>query len=112
MKNSLPLPDNKKLFVTYRVESGCLGPDGEKHIVEFCDFALKHIQSLDADYITWNIVPRTNKKLAEMQYAVVGKKMNHLQAEKYLAVFDKSLDEFEGHLADKLALLINDFMAN
>jgi hypothetical protein len=40
------------------------------------------------------------------------KKMNHTQAEKYLAHFDKSLDEFESHLCEKLAVLIDDFMGH
>ncbi len=110
MKNSLPLPDEKKLFVTYRVESGCLGPEGESHLVAFCEFAQKNIQSTDSDYIKWNIVPRNDKSLPEMQYNVTGKGMSHSQAEKYLAVFGKSLDEFECHLGDKLALFIREFM--
>jgi hypothetical protein len=111
MKNALPLPEAKKLAVTYRVESGCLGPQGGTHIAAFCDYAQKNIQSLDADYIAWNIVPRTKKTLPEMQYNVMGKKMNHAQAERYLAIFDKSLDEFEGHLVAKLTLFISDYMS-
>ena len=35
--------------------------------------------------------------------------MNHDQADKYLGVFGKSLDEFEGHLDDQLANLIDEF---
>ncbi len=112
IKNSLPLPNDKKLSVTYRVESGCLGPDGTDHVEKFCDFAQKSIQSLDSDYIAWNIVPRSDKNLPEMQYRAIGKKMNHAQADKYLAVFGKSLDEFEIHLSDKLAALINEYMGH
>ncbi|MFL0803976.1 MAG: hypothetical protein K6L81_09660 [Agarilytica sp.] len=112
MKHDLPLPEDKKLCVTYRVEPGCLGPEGAKHVVGFCEYAQKNIQSLDADYISWTITPRNDKSLPEMQYNVVGKRMNHAQAEKYLAVFDKSLDEFEGHLEDKLAEFIGTFMGH
>ena len=115
MNNSLPLPEDKKLSVTYRVEPGCLGPEGKTKIDEFCDFAQRELRSLDSDYVSsnyvfWIIVPRSDKTLPEMQYSVVGKRMNHSQAEKYLAVFDKSLDEFEGYLGDKLATLIDEFM--
>ena len=109
MKNSLPLPDAKKLNVTFRVEPGCLGPQGESLIDGFCSFAQKSVESLDSDYVHWTIVPRTDKAQPEIQYNVLGKKMNHDQAEKYLSVFKKSLDEFEGHLEDKLANLIDEF---
>jgi len=112
IKNSLPLPIDKKLSVTYRVESGCLGPDGTDHVDKFCDFAQKSIQTLDSDHIAWNIVPRSDKKLPEMQYRAIGKKMTHSQADQYLAVFGKSLDEFETHLSDKLAALINEYMGH
>ncbi len=112
MKNSLPLPEDKKLCVIYRVESGCLGPEGESYIAKFCSFAQSELRSLDSDYVAWNIIPREDKALPEMEYNIVGKKMNHSQAEKYLALFDKSLDEFEGHLCEKLATLINEFMGH
>jgi hypothetical protein len=110
MKDLLPLPNSQKLVVTYRVESGCLGPNGIDHVVAFCKFAHKSIQSLDAEYITWDIVARLDKNLPEMQFGVGGKALTHVQANKYLAVFNKDLDEFEGHLGNKLAELINDFM--
>jgi len=112
MKHTLPLPESKKLLVTYRVEPGCLGPGGANLISQFCEYTQQNIQSLDADYVTWEITPRLDKALPEMQYSIVGKRMNHTQAEKYLAFFGKSLDEFEGHLVDKLAGFIDDFMSH
>jgi len=110
MKKSLPLQENKKLSVTYRVEAGCLGPDGKNHITEFCKFAQSALQNLDSNYIVWNIIHRNDKTLPEMEYQVLGKIINHFQAEKYLTVFGKSLDEFEGHLSDQLTTLIHQFM--
>lgn len=109
MHVSLPLAENKKLTITYRVEPGCLGPDGASLIDEFCAYAQKAVESLDSDYMVWNIIPRNDKKLPEIQYNVLGKKMNYDQADKYLAIFNKSLDEFEGHLNDNLANLIEEF---
>lgn len=108
MKDSLPLPESKKLTVTFRVEPGCLGPQGDSLIDGFCTFAQKSVENLDSDYVSWSIVPRADKSLPELQYSVLGKKMNHDQADKYLGVFGKSLDEFEGHLEDKLASLIDE----
>ncbi|WP_144395081.1 hypothetical protein [Pleionea sediminis] len=109
MKSSLPLSEDKKLAVTFRVEPGCLGPQGKSFIDDFCAFAQKNVQTLDSDYVIWNIVPRNDKTLPEIEYYVLGKRMNHEQAEKYLSLFSKSLDEFEGHLDDKLANLIEEF---
>ena len=67
MKSSLPLSEDKKLSVIFRVEPGCLGPDGKRYVSEFCSFAQSELRSLDSDYIAWNIIPRKDKKLPEMQ---------------------------------------------
>ncbi len=110
MKTSPSLPKEKKLSVTYRVEPGCLGPDGVKHIDEFCQYAQDNLLKLDSDYIVWNIVPRNDKTLPETQFNIVGKRMNHSQAEKYLANYGLPLDDFENHLAEKLAEFVDVFM--
>ncbi|MFT5420797.1 MAG: hypothetical protein ACI9D5_001548 [Candidatus Endobugula sp.] len=68
MKISCPLPDNQKFTVTYRIEIGCLWPEGASYIDAFCLFAEKRVAGLDADFIHWYIVPRNDKKLVEMQY--------------------------------------------
>lgn len=111
MSHSKSLPEDKKLVVTYRVEPGCLGPTGDTKIVGFCEFAQQEIAGLDADYVNWNIIPRSNKALPEMEYQVVGKRINHGQAAKYLSMVGKDLDEFEMHLSDKLADFIDRYMA-
>ncbi len=110
MKNTLPLPENKKLSVIYSVESGCLGPEGARYIVDFCNYAQLELRSLDSDYIIWVVAPRDDKTLPEMQYSLIGKAINHFQAEKYLKVFDKNLDEFECHMSDRLEALIDQYM--
>jgi hypothetical protein len=112
MKNLLPLQDDKKLSVTYRVEPGCLGSEGESHVAKFCSFAHAELQSLDSDTIVFNIVPRADKILPEMEYSIGGKKINYTQAEQYLEAFDKSLDDFESQLSDRMAALIDDFIGH
>lgn len=112
MNNLLPLHDDKKLAITYRVEAGCLGPDGLNYITDFCDFAQSELQALHSDYILWNIVHREDKTLSEMQYSLVGKNINVHQAEKYLSIFGKTLDDFECYLGDHLTTLIRQFMSN
>lgn len=107
--SSSKLTKEQKLTVTYRVEPGCLGPTGADLIEAFCQYAQSQLQTLDADYINWSIIPRFDKTLPEMSYQVLGKRTTHQQAEKYLSVFGKSLDELEAHLTDKLAELIGSF---
>ena len=109
MKISLPLSDPQKLAVTYRVEPGCLGPQGVDYIDDFCQFAEKKVADLDADFICWHITPRNNKSLAEMQYSVFGKCLTHDKADQYLRVFGKSLDEFEDHIQGECVDLINQY---
>lgn len=106
---SKALPKHKKLNVLFRVEPGCLGPDGAEHVEEFCAYAEKAVEELDADFVHWDILPRHDKQLPEMEYMVNSKKLNHDQAARYLQVFKKDLDEFESHLDEKLAHLIEEY---
>ncbi len=89
MSNSLSLPKEKKLTVTYRVEPGCLGPKGADHIEKFCLFAQKQVESIDADFVHWEIVPRYDKSLPEMQYQIGKKRLSHDKAATYLQLFGK-----------------------
>lgn len=112
MKNVLPLHDDKKLAVTYRVEAGCLGPDGLNYIASFCQFAQIELQSSDSAYVAWNIVHRADKTLPEMQYTLAGKIINCHQTDKFLSIFGTTLDDFEGNLNDHLTNLIHQFMGH
>ncbi|MFT2091720.1 hypothetical protein [Paraglaciecola sp. 2405UD69-4] len=109
MHVDLPLPLYKKLTVTFRVEPGCLGPDGIEHIEKFCKFAKKEVAGLDSDFVRWVITPRYDKSLPETEYKTNNKRLDHEKAEKYLTIFGKDLDEFEEHLQDKLSILIDEF---
>lgn len=107
MKVNLPLPQDKKLNVTFRVESGCLGPEGDSLIDGFCNFAQQEVETLNADFVNWEIVPRHDKSLPEMEYKISNKKLSHDKAERYLELFEKELNEFEEHLHEKIAILID-----
>lgn len=111
MNISLPLNDHQKLTVTYRIEPGCLGPEGDRHINVFCAFAKERIVDLDADFIHWQILPRRNKELAEMEYSVMNKQLNHDKADKYLQLFGKRLDEFESHIEERCVTLIDEYFS-
>jgi hypothetical protein len=110
MPYSLPLKDDKKLAVTYRVEAGCLGPDGLNYIADFCNFAQVELQKTDSDYIIWTIVHREDKTLPEIQYGLVGKIIGSDKADKYLSLFGTTLDDFESHISEHLETLIHQFM--
>lgn len=109
MKYTLPLPKEKKLTVVVRVEPGCLGPQGVDLIEEFCNFAQIEVEPVDANFVHWEIIPRHDKTLPEMSYSTINKKLTHDQAAKYLEMFNKSLDDFENHIHDKLAYLIDHY---
>ncbi|MEP0356688.1 MAG: hypothetical protein ABJH06_18910 [Paraglaciecola sp.] len=109
MSLDLPLPLYKKLTVTFRVEPGCLGPDGIDHIEKFCKFAKKEVAELDSDFVRWVITPRYDKSLPETEYKTNNKRLDYDKAEKYLTIFGKELDDFEEHLQDKLSILIDEF---
>jgi hypothetical protein len=110
MTTNSPLPQERKLSVLFRVEPGCLGPDGKDHVIQFCSFAQNEVTAIDTDFIHWEIVPRFDKALPEMQYTIANKRLSHDKAATYLALFEKSLDEFEEHLHEKLAQLINQYL--
>ena len=45
-----------------------------------------------------------------MQYAIAGKKISLEQAEKYLILFEKDLDEIEEDFDERIAELIEKFL--
>jgi len=112
MKNILPLPQDKKITVVIRVEPGCLGPDGNDHVEEFCSVAQIEVEPIDSDFVNWEVVPRFDKSLPEIQYKATNKMLTHDQAAKYLELFNKKLDEFEEHVNEKLAILIDQHLGH
>lgn len=112
MKINLPLPEEKKLTVVCRVEPGCLGPSGIDHIEEFCKFAQIEFEPVDSDFVHWELLPRLDKNQEEMQYKINNKMLTHDKAKKFLEIFNKNFDEFEEHLHEKLASLIDQFLGH
>ena len=110
MKTERPLPRDMKLTVVYRIESGCLGPNGKDHVGKFCSFARSEIESESSAFVDWEIIPRDNSLLPEMQYQIEDKKLSRQQAAKYLEMFRKNLDEFEEDTHSKVAYLIERYM--
>lgn len=104
------LPPEKKLNVLYRIEPGCLGPDGPDHAEAFCQFVNQNLTNPGDRFIIQNVVARFDKSLPEMEYRVVNKLINHHQAAKYLSGFDMNLDQFEEQLHEQIGELIEQFL--
>lgn len=105
------ISSEKQLRVIARVEPGSLGPDGLSHVEEFCRYANKNMSTSVQHYSRWQIIPRYDKTLPEMEYFVADKKLNTVQVEKYLAFFDNTSDAFEEEFYCKLTTLIEKFLA-
>lgn len=104
------MPDApKKLTVTFRVEPGCLGPEGSKHVAPFCQAALLELGKVHDHFIDWEVVPRLDKATPEMDYSIQGKRLTREQASRYLTLFDQDIDAFEAVIFDALPVLIDDF---
>lgn len=107
---SLQLSDEQKITVVFRVEPGSLGPTGKDYIDQFCPLAQTAFKTVDADFALWQIIPRHDKSLPELEYKLNGKSLNAAQAEKYLSVFDRHIDALEEHLEENISRLIEKFL--
>jgi len=110
MKEDKTIQANRRLLVQFRLEAGCLGPNGTDHIVDFCDFALAEIKPLNADFIEWEIMPRLDKLLPEIEYRLSGKRLNINQVSKYFQSFNHQLADFEALLDEKLTMSIEHYL--
>jgi len=105
----IDIPAHKKLWVVFRMEPGSLGPDGQHYIQEFCEFAQVQLQASAKPYISWFIIPRFDKTLAEMEFQISGKKVPEIKAKQYLTVFGEDLSDFEDELDNNLEAIVNQF---
>lgn len=112
MKDNFPLSPDKKLTVFFRLEPGCLGPKGSEHIEQFCQLAQKEFETLYSDIVQWEIVPRNDKSLPEIQYKINNKNLSREQASTFLSIFDKNLGGLEEKMNQTLADQIDQYMGH
>ncbi|MBR9885677.1 MAG: hypothetical protein GYB21_19370 [Oceanospirillales bacterium] len=105
------LPDEKKLCVIYRLEPGCLGPNGHDHIKDFCVFADKALRSFDSAFVIWKVQSRDDKSLPEMEYTINNKRLSRDKADRYLALMGKNIDDFEAYIHEDISHMIEDFFS-
>ncbi|WP_026375833.1 hypothetical protein [Aestuariibacter salexigens] len=106
---SIRLPLYKKLTVLFRIEPGCLGPQGKDYVEEFCVFARTELKSFESGILRWVIKPRYDKSLPEIEYALSNETVDRQKADAFFSDFDKSIANFESTLDDKLADLVEQF---
>jgi len=108
---NIEIPEDNKLTVECRIEAGCLGPAGDEHVVDFCDFAKREFSSWETEVINWRFMPRPDESLAELQYKFAGKNLSREQARKYLLRLEKDIDELEAEIDETLLVLIDEYMS-
>lgn len=96
-----------KMTVICRVEPGCLGPEGHLYIEDFCLQAQPLFGKIGRQYIAWQIVPRYDKKLPEIQYQLHGRNVPRDKADTFLRYHQHTLEQFEERINELLSTLID-----
>lgn len=109
MTEKFPLSDDKKLSIVFRLEPGCLGPKGKDCVEDFCMFARSQLRTIDSSVVNWEIIPRFDKSLPELEYRITNRKLSQDKAARYLKPFNKSPVEFEHLINSQLPKLIEDY---
>lgn len=102
-----------KLTILYRIEPGCLGPDGDDHVDQFCEQAhgqLTQDPELLNHVVTWVIEPRRDKTLPEMQFKLISKVISHDQAETYLKAAGHELEDLEANFVQSITAQVNHYL--
>lgn len=97
------------LEVIYRVEPGCLGPQGKEYIADFCQFAQPLVTAHTAGFMRWILQPRFDKSLPEMQCTLAGRTLSSSQATRYFALYQADAEQLEMELNEQLTLLIDQY---
>lgn len=99
----------KKMTVLIRVEPGCLGPTGADYVEEFCAFAHPVFNRMKSAFLQWELIPRYDKSLDEIEYQLCGRTLANDKAEKYLALFHSTCQDLEEDISAKLSISIDKF---
>ena len=99
-----------KITVICRVEPGCLGPDGADHVEDFCQYAQKQFNQVDTDAVDWEIIPRFDKTLDEVQYKLKSRILSDQQTGLYLKALGKDQNLFEDVMFQQLTDSVNRYL--
>lgn len=105
----MTLTQDKKITVIFRIEPGCLGPDGRSHVAAFCHLASNQLAESAPEFMNWRIEPRLDKTLPELAYALQSRPLSREHATRYFAYFGEQIDHFEVDLLNRLPDLIDQY---
>ncbi|MFM2485462.1 hypothetical protein [Celerinatantimonas yamalensis] len=97
------------LKLIMRIEPGCLGPEGALHVERFCEFASEPFNRLGGQAMDWQLIPRFDKQLPEIEYWLNEHKLTATQAQRYLKLWSIDLEQQEEHTSELLSELIDLF---
>ena len=103
------LPSDKQLAVLFRLEPGCLGPQGIDFVEEFCSFINK--QPPELHYARFHFVARYDKKLPEWEYSINKRNLNDEKVALYLNLFQTNKHSFEEEIEELLVQRIELFFS-
>ena len=109
MDNTHPVTNEKILSLIFRVEPGCLGPDGSSHIEDFCQFAQTQLSTSNNHFLLKKVMPRFDKSIPELQYQINNKTLTENQVVKYLELFKKDISDIEDDLQEEVTQLIEEY---
>lgn len=104
-----PVASEKILSLTFRVEPGCLGPEGSSHIEDFCQFAQRQLSTSNNYFLLKKVIPRFDKTTPELQYQINNKTLSLNQVTKYLSLFKKDISDIEDDFQEEIAQLIEEY---
>ena len=87
--------DTLHIMVLYRVEPGCLGPDGKFFIEDFCAYANEAFENVQREHIDWLFVPRHDKSLPEIQYQYRDRNLSRKMAQTLFSMKHIDIEQFE-----------------
>lgn len=103
-------PTDIKMTLLFRVEPGCLGPDGKVHIDDFCRLAQQAFAAKQHSWLEILVIPRHDKRLPETEYRLGERGLDRAKAERYVTLHGKELAKLEGRLNDLISDLIEQYL--
>ncbi len=98
-----------QLEAVYRLEPGCLGPDGAQYIEEFCQFAQPLVSAHAPAFMRWVLTPRFDKSLPELQFRLGSRNLSEDQADRLCSTYQTDTDTLVEELNHHLMLLIDQY---
>ncbi|MDM5060068.1 MULTISPECIES: hypothetical protein [Aeromonas] len=100
----------KRLTIQIRIEPGCLGPDGKRHIDTFCAAAGRIFAAIEPERVSWVLLPRHDKQLPEQEFFIEGRKLSEEQASLLLQRMGLTLVTLQEHSDAVLAQLVERYL--